>query len=228
MPDLLTRPSLGADTYGSIEAEQYEIHKRHATLLSTLRALDRLPKEPQRLAEAVAGYARDLFDAEAKRYPAEDNNLCAWLKSLAQRVEATVLWRIAELEAVSAAKITHHAPKEEIRSMIQRSLRGRLGEPETIPAATPQAPGDPLTEVKVASAGEVSGAVAQQIRHLRRECRLTVFELAKLVGIAARTVQRHEAGEVDEIRLRHVRQYERVFSETLERRVRLSLSEASR
>ena len=60
-----------------------------------------------------------------------------------------------------------------------------------------------------------------QIRSLRLDSRFTIEELAKKVGIASRTVQRHESGEVEEIRLRHVRGYERVFSSALKRPVRL-------
>lgn len=63
--------------------------------------------------------------------------------------------------------------------------------------------------------------VARQIRSLRREARLTVDELAGKVGIASRSVQRHEAGEVADIRLRHVRRYEKVFSGLLKRSVRI-------
>jgi DNA-binding XRE family transcriptional regulator len=65
------------------------------------------------------------------------------------------------------------------------------------------------------------GSMAHQIRTLRRESRLTIEELAAEVGIAARTVQRHESGEVQEIRLRHIRDYERVFSSLLKHPVRL-------
>ena len=64
-------------------------------------------------------------------------------------------------------------------------------------------------------------AVGDQIRALRLDSRYTIEELAKKVGIASRTVQRHESGEVREIRLRHIRDYEKVFSSTLKRPVRL-------
>lgn len=63
--------------------------------------------------------------------------------------------------------------------------------------------------------------VGEQIRSLRTDSRFTIDELAKKVGIASRTVQRHESGEVQEIRLRHVRDYEKVFSATLKRPIRL-------
>lgn len=213
MEDLLTRPALGANVYGAIEAEQYDTHKRYASRLNALRVLDRMPKSPESLANVIAAYSQELFDAEAKRYP-DDNDLSHWLLALSHRVEATVMWRIAELEAVSAAKLTHHASKDDMRGMVRAGLSSRLGE-TVIVKAQPAAPAQRVVSANVAE-------IAKQIRALRRECRFTVVELAQQVGIASRTVQRHEAGEVDDIRLRHVRQYERIFSEVLSRPVRLN------
>lgn len=62
--------------------------------------------------------------------------------------------------------------------------------------------------------------LSAQIGALRRECRLTVEELAEKIRVDRRTVQRHEAG-VSIPHLRHLAAYERVFGNILKRRVSL-------
>jgi len=63
--------------------------------------------------------------------------------------------------------------------------------------------------------------VATQINRLREECHLTAEELAEKIGIEPRSVQRHLAGS-SVPHGRHVRAYERVFSNLLNRQVVIS------
>jgi hypothetical protein len=52
---------------------------------------------------------------------------------------------------------------------------------------------------------------------------MSTEELAKAVGLTTRSVERHESGETraEDIRESNLREYERVFSEKLARKVRL-------
>lgn len=69
-----------------------------------------------------------------------------------------------------------------------------------------------------ATARETIGA---QIKRSREECRLTVEELAPMVGIEPRSVQRHEADKSTPYP-RHISAYERVFSKLLKRQIVIS------
>jgi DNA-binding XRE family transcriptional regulator len=243
-----TRPQLGAGVFQSIELEHYEIHKRHLAALKELQVLPASengeaiwPRDPGRLSRLIGEYGRALFDAEAKRYPQHEKRN-AWLRNLAERTEALMSKRIWDQDLVSAAKLTYHASREEIDALIRSALESYTEKqiaPPPVPFAL-SAPVESLTQLAAAAGFAArpnapslaprtysrheppnSQHVAMQIRRLRREARLTVEELAGKVGIASRTVQRHEAGEVAEIRLRHLRQYERVFGALLKRPVRI-------
>lgn len=270
MSDIDSKPPLDPSTYQTIELDQYDIHKRSLMALRGFQVLERegekrRPKEPARLGESIAAYARALFEAEAKRYP-DDVNKRYWLATLATRVEAMMARRIWEMDTVSVPKITFHATREEIDATMREALQSLVIEfaPAPVPAPGPEelprkgAESDPGLRLAAASpGGTVLGSYAlqraeavpyspfisvpyprpvlpspeplapapasmgNQIRTLRRESRLTIDELAAKVGIAARSVQRHEAGEVLDIRLRHLRTYEKVFSNMLKRPVRI-------
>lgn len=60
--------------------------------------------------------------------------------------------------------------------------------------------------------------VAEQIQLLRKESNLTVDQLAEKVGLDARNVTRHLSGKTKP-RLSNLAAYERVFSDTLDRKV---------
>ena len=257
MEEVDTRPQLDAGVYQSIELENYEIHKRCLASLKELQVLPARdtgaaiwPQDPGRLSAVIGEYARALFDAEAKHYP-QNENRNRWLRELAGRIEAMMARRIWDQDLVSAAKLTYHASREEIDGLMHAALHSyvdALIAPPPIPFPAPVAV-ESLANLAAAagvSAPPVSrisshretlapvtapdpSFVAMQIRSLRREARLTVEELADKVGVASRTVQRHEAGEVGEIRLRHLRQYERVFGSLLKRPIRIEdYSDAAR
>jgi DNA-binding transcriptional regulator YiaG len=64
-------------------------------------------------------------------------------------------------------------------------------------------------------------SVGEQLRRLRDECHITAQELAELIDVEVRSVQRHLAG--DSIPYdRHLRAYEREFSKLLNRKVVIS------
>jgi hypothetical protein len=65
--------------------------------------------------------------------------------------------------------------------------------------------------------------VAQQIDALRSECRMTVEELATALDIEPRSIYRHLSNKAKP-RQRQIAAYERLFSERLERSVRLETS----
>jgi|HubBroStandDraft_6_1064221.scaffolds.fasta_scaffold04816_8 DNA-binding transcriptional regulator YiaG len=60
--------------------------------------------------------------------------------------------------------------------------------------------------------------IAEQIQRLRKECNLTVEQLAALVGLDVRNVSRHVSGRTKP-RLSSLAAYERVFSKALDRKV---------
>jgi hypothetical protein len=60
--------------------------------------------------------------------------------------------------------------------------------------------------------------LADQIRELRDECRLTTEELAEQVHLDARSVQRHLSGKTHPY-ARHLRAYEAAFSKLLKRQI---------
>jgi DNA-binding XRE family transcriptional regulator len=233
--DQILPPPLGAAIYGTIEVEQYEIHKRHLALLREMQVLEGggpwevlPPRNPGRLREILSAYAEALFHAEAKQYP-QSPHTDSWLRALGQKIEAMLERRVLEQELISVPKLTYHTSKDQLSAMIreavQSELERRVGPTQVGPTSVSPSLVTPA-RIPPASARMPAprSPVGTQIRTLRRESRLTIAELAEQVGIAARTVQRHESGEVHDIRLRHVRVYERLFSETLQRPVRLGIA----
>jgi hypothetical protein len=59
--------------------------------------------------------------------------------------------------------------------------------------------------------------IAEQINHLREECRWTIEDLAGETGLGLRSVQRHIAGSVPYDR--NITAYERAFSKQLKRQI---------
>lgn len=60
--------------------------------------------------------------------------------------------------------------------------------------------------------------IADQINRLRSECHLSTEELAEKIGVDPRSVKRHQAGKTRPYP-QHLRAYQRVFSELLNRQV---------
>lgn len=65
--------------------------------------------------------------------------------------------------------------------------------------------------------------IGRQIDSLRKECRMTVEELADALDVTPRSVYRHLSGEADP-RSRQIAAYEKLFSEKLNKSVRLNTS----
>ncbi len=74
------------------------------------------------------------------------------------------------------------------------------------------------SKVPIESVHATGETIGSQLSALKEECRLTVEELAELIEIQVRSVQRHLAG--DSIPYdRHLRAYEREFSKLLNRQI---------
>jgi hypothetical protein len=93
---------------------------------------------------------------------------------------------------------------EYFRNILWTTTYADLNPPKKLAAKTEQ-PGEDTT-------------LADTIRALRDECRLTTEELAERISLDARSVQRHIAGKTQPY-ARHLRAYEGLFSKLLERKI---------
>lgn len=67
--------------------------------------------------------------------------------------------------------------------------------------------------------------IAAQIDHWREECRLTIEQLAELVGVSDKSVKNHIGGKAQPS-LQNIREYERVFSDRVGRKVKLAKTDS--
>ena len=91
---------------------------------------------------------------------------------------------------------------------MRQDMKSRTGEPKQLPEIPPQ----------LGAVESETESVGKQLNRLREECRLTAEELAELIDIETRSVQRHLAGHSIPYD-RHLRAYEREFSKLLNRKV---------
>jgi hypothetical protein len=134
------RAPLGADIYESIEIQQYAIHKAYWPRLQEMQEISASvrqrffprdssplpPKRPFQLGQVLAAYACELFDAEARCYPAHPQ-ITLWFSNLTARVEELVMSRIVEMDKISVtATLAYHATKSEMQIMIREALKERV------------------------------------------------------------------------------------------------------
>lgn len=209
------------------------------------------PRDPGRVSRMIEQYGKALFDAEAKRYPQSDNRNAwlrslaerietmmsrrIWDQDTVSAAKLTYHGSREEIDALTRNALQTYvdeqiappplppAPQfEVVDTTALRSLAVAAGHSSFSARQTPgNGSNGQSAKLRSPDVIEENKRVARQIRGLRREARLTVEELAGRVGIASRSVQRHESGEVTDIRLRHVRAYERVFTSLLKRPVRI-------
>ncbi len=139
--------------------------------------------------------AREGFNFEVHPHPIKEPGGPSWMLGR--------IVRLCEASANYCKKLESAALQAEYEER-QRSER-----PEPQPAPQP-APAAPKPET-----------IGEQIRRLREECHLSTEELAEKVELDTRTVQRHEAGETTPYP-RHLRVYERVFFNSLNRKIVIS------
>ena len=103
---------------------------------------------------------------------------------------------------------------------------------DSLPTQSPVSPMVPATRSLSSQVPPPRGptpveTIGAQIERLRLECRLTVEELAEVLGVEVRSVYRHRSGQSTP-RPGHLAAYERLFSQRLERKVVLSLMSGKR
>lgn len=138
-----------------------------------------------------------------------------------------------QFEALKQIRELKSGPHEQIpEALVRTTLAKELGirpeevTPEQINRAVasllPYYPAITLVPASVPSGPDAikpeTESVGTQLNRLRDECRLTTEELAELIDIETRSVQRHLAGDSVPYD-RHLRAYEREFSKLLNRKV---------
>jgi hypothetical protein len=153
------RPSFSDEVYESIQREQYKVHQVYWDLLNPLgvSALGLIgplqPKQPLYLKSTLGNYACELFNIETKRYPADDRQLPQWLATLARRIEAIILAKLAELTRSTGLlmhSMEYHLAKNEIVEAIRTSLAKRI---ETYVSRSPTQPTPVRSKVAVIDEG---------------------------------------------------------------------------
>jgi len=66
--------------------------------------------------------------------------------------------------------------------------------------------------------------IGKRLRELRERCRMTIEEVAEAVEVSARTVERHESGNIPSIRSKNLLAYEKLFSKRLGKEICLDSS----
>jgi hypothetical protein len=111
------------------------------------------PKQPIQLKMYLHSYASELFNEEFKRYPNDPHCSAHWAQKLAERVEARIIQRIAEIETSKFAGsmmvrvslgyhgVTQLEMRETIRECLKRLIEKKLlPEPQKQEAASIKTP----------------------------------------------------------------------------------------
>ena len=119
-----------------IEVKQYKIQQQFLMNIPLSWGMDLLsggsrmmldisgskpPKEPIRIGRLLESYALDLFSAEVSYYPAEHENLQAWLESLSLRIEDMIASQVQRISGL--AGISYHITDLQMRSAIRAGVR---------------------------------------------------------------------------------------------------------
>jgi DNA-binding XRE family transcriptional regulator len=189
-------------------------------------------RKPETLKFQLRHYSSAIFDAEAQYYSRHSQGepeLHSWLNNLASCIEYET---IRETEIHSAIH-NHHCPISEriktINDVLQQRVDHWLKMARSTATTQLQLSHLPIITDRKEPSLPLANArkVAGQIDDLRRECHLTVEQLATKIGVEARSVYRHLSGTTQP-RIGHIGAYERVFSELLERKIVISITSAKR
>jgi hypothetical protein len=191
----------------------------------------RVPKSPALLLNTLCDYAGALFRAEANNYEElrKGGTYPAWLSRLADRIAARVLKVVEDVDRMNIpASLKYHGVTEaDMRDHLKEFLAGAVNRyawkdsGPMAPTPSPQ-PETPVSPPQPASA-PLTRSIAQQLKDLQDESRMTVEEMAEAIEIEPRSVFRHLSG--DSIpRAKQIGAFERLFTDKLGRPVRLETS----
>jgi hypothetical protein len=191
------------------------------------------PPTPEQLLSMIRWYASMVFGTEADQYGQfkEDRRYPAWLSHLADRTILRVLSAVEKLDGgdPEALLLAYHGVEKnrikqdlkamlsEIRSQYELGIAPsqRKNVPSSIQTAEPPATPQPSLLQQE--------SVAEQLKRLQADCRLTAQEMADALRIDLRSIFRHLGGKALP-RRRHLAAYERLFSDKLGKSVTLRSS----
>lgn len=232
------RPPLHPFACEAIDQLLYKVDREHWPLITAMRVKIFYPLEepvppqaPRHLLSQIQWYADMLFKVEADQYAQfrDDGRYPAWLSRLGDRVIARVISALEKLEEADKNTLIlgyHGLIKPDIvkhlqtvlREIIQQYEQGRA--PGQRNDVAPSAPTVERPETSRASEPERE-SVAEQLKRLQIECRLTGQAMADELGIDLRSIFRHLAGKALPRKM-HLAAYEKLFSERLGRNVILT------
>ena len=237
------RPKLPPTVYRSIESSQIKIDEYYWKKLQDLQVsvaaatvvrlgfpdLKPIPPEPKRpdaLRSVITAYARNLFSAEAARYPV-DSSLENHLARLEERITERVLRTITALEAAGNtrfrnASLAHHGlsiqqMRDTASGEIKLAIDGRIAQVST----KPKIEAIPAHSASRESTDSVE-PLSEQIDRLRNECDVSAEKIAEFLHVVPRSIYKHLAGQTVP-RREHIEAYQRLFSERLKRPVALKV-----
>jgi hypothetical protein len=236
-PTVPERPPLPRILCDQIDLMLYKVDKEHFRNLASMQVPHEIPpgeprppKRPAQLLNQLQWYASVLFTREVEQYGAvrRDAQYEFWLSRLADRLIARVADAVDEVDRGSnTASLKYHgltkvemvAGLEEILSaLVRKYVWEQSPEFLTMKAQMAESPAvEPMPAPVKNLIPEES--VAEQIKRLRIECRLTWQNLADALGVDVRSIHRHRTGAIP--RATQIAAYEKLFSEKTGRPVTL-------
>jgi DNA-binding XRE family transcriptional regulator len=156
----------------------------------------------------------EIVDIKIKHYSTLPNYRKLWLIDIK---DATV----SSATGLLADTLANQNTQTAISMILSLTINDHLD--STINDQMERQTGSPAPKEITPSASDDVEPISKQIDDLRNECRWTKEELAELVGLSVRSIYKHISGE-QYPRSRHVAEYEKKFSEKLDKIVHLNTS----
>jgi hypothetical protein len=205
----------------SLQVDSSRIDNLDAFSLKTATLKPRPCKRPLHLKAALTAYARQLFEAEARKYPA-DTRLARWLSNLVDRMAERVIASVNKIERKSHPRSNsyHGVSVPEIRESIQLALKSSV-----LDFLQRRAPVRPRPEIQPLasthgknSIASISRPIKDQLSELMDESRQPIERISEGIEVTPRSVYRHLSGEALP-RKRQLAAYEQFFSKKLGRTI---------
>jgi hypothetical protein len=240
LPDSLRadmRPPLHPIAREQIDQLLHRVDQQHWPNITKMRVKNFHPPDtpvpspaPEILLGAIRCYATMLFGTEADQYDQfrPDGRYPAWLLRLAERTIAHVWSAVAKLEGWNQDEMLlgyHGLTKEKIEQDLKTVLWGIAAQyeqgiaPSQRKAAAGPAPPPAQPEPEAAKTSIPQESVADQLKRLKVECRLTAREMADALKVNLRSVFRNLNGAMP--RATQIAAYEKLFSDRLGRTITL-------
>ncbi len=234
----LEKPPLDPRVYDLIELSHYKADQRGWDELEPMQVAPVVgppkflpaPKLREMLLNRLRVYAGDLFKLEADQYSEYKTKpeYPAWLSKLADRVIARVFNTVEILErAKEPATLAYHAlTDDEIRGGLKLFLleieNGYVWEGASSPIQT-EAQQPQMSVPPPPISAPLTRSIAQQIKDLQDESRMTAEAMAESIRLDPRNVFRHLSGDSTP-RAKNIAAYEKLFTDKLGRPIRLETS----